>query len=275
MKYRCIITDPPGTRLKEMTVNDQPLDPTKTYSVTTNEFLMIPLQDWYGIQFTDVFVYQDFTEFQALLNYVMEQQVITPSSEGRVELPVELIAFNANVNDKKVNISWQTATEVNNRGFEVQRRTGNNNWQTIGFVNGKGTTTQTQAYTFSDNLDGLISSGKVFYRLKIIGYDGSFEYSTDVFVNLAPDKFELAQNYPNPFNPSTSIHYGLSSKQFVSLKIFNVLGKEIVTLVNEEKEPGRYEVVFDTNDCQLSSGVYFYQIEMGDFVQMKKMILMK
>jgi 2',3'-cyclic-nucleotide 2'-phosphodiesterase (5'-nucleotidase family) len=153
MKYRCMITDPPGTRLKEMTVNDQPLDPAKVYSMTLNEFLMIPLKDWYGIQFTDVFVYQDFTEFQALLNYVMKQQVITPSSEGRVELPVELIAFNANVNDKKVNISWQTATEMNNRGFEIQRRVGNFNWQTIGFVKGNGTTTQIQSYAYSDNLD--------------------------------------------------------------------------------------------------------------------------
>ncbi len=97
MKYQCVITDPPGTRLKGLFVNNQPLDPSKTYSVTVNEFLMVPLQDWYGIQFTDVFLYQDFTEFQALLNYVIKQQVITPFSEGRVELPVELVVFNANV----------------------------------------------------------------------------------------------------------------------------------------------------------------------------------
>ena len=275
MKYHSVIIDPPGSRMKWLTINDQPLDPAKIYSVTVNEFLMIPLQDWYGIQFTDVFVYQDFTEFQALLNYVIKLQVLTPSSEGRVELPVELIAFNANINDKKVNISWQTATEMNNRGFEIQRRVGNFNWQTIGFVKGNGTTTQIQSYAYSDNLDGLISGGKVFYRLKMINYEGSFEYSTEVIVNLAPNKFELAQNYPNPFNPSTSIHYGLISKQFVSLKIYNVLGKEVVTLVNEEKEAGRYEILFDTKDYQLSSGVYFYQIEMGDFVQMKKMVLMK
>jgi len=233
------------------------------------------LRDWYGIQFTDVFVYQDFTEFQALLNYVIKQQVITPSSAGRVELPVELIAFDANVNDKMVSILWQTATEINNRGFEIQRRVGDFNWQTIGFVKGNGTTTQTISYAYSDDLDGLISGGKVFYRLKMINYDGSFEYSTEVFVNIAADKFELAQNYPNPFNPSTVISWQSPVSGWQVLKVFDVLGNEVATLVNEFRPAGSYEVEFNTKDYNLASGIYFYRIEVGEMVKMKKMVLMK
>ena len=273
MNYQCVITDPPGTRLKGLFVNDQPLDPSKTYSVTVNEFLMVPLQDWYGIQFTDVFLYQDFTEFQALLNYVIKQQVITPFSEGRVELPVELVAFNANVTGKMVNITWQTATELNNRGFEVQRRTGKNIWQSIGFVPGKGTTTEIQAYSFSDNLNELITSGKVYYRLKIIDFNGSFEYSTEIVVDLIPQKLELAQNYPNPFNPSTTISWQspVSGKQ--TLKVFDLLGNEVAILVNEFRDAGSYEVEFNANN--LASGIYLYRIEADGFVQTKKMVLMK
>ena len=275
MKYGCVITDPPGTRLKWLTVNDQLLDPIKVYSVTVNEFLLIPLTDWYGIQFTDVYLYQDFTEFQALLNYVIKMQVITPSSEGRVTLPVELISFNANITGNIVDLSWQTASEKNNRGFEIQRKTDNYAWQTIGFVDGKGTTTQTQSYTYSDNLDRLASSVKILYRLKMINYDGSFEYSTEVFVNLAPNKFELSQNYPNPFNPSTSIQYAVGSRQLVTLKVYDILGSEKATLVNEEKEPGNYRAEFNTRDYQLASGIYLYRLQAGSYVETKKMVLMK
>ena len=274
MKYHCVITDPLGSRMKWITVNDQPLDPAKTYSVTVNEFLLFPLQEWFGIQFTDVFLYQDFTEFQALLNYVIKQQVITPSAEGRVTLPVELIAFNANINDKKVNISWQTATEMNNRGFEIQRRVGNFNWQTIGFAKGNGTTTQTQSYAYSDNLDGLISGGKVFYRLKMINYDGSFEYSTEVVVNLAPEKFELAQNFPNPFNPSTVIRWQSPVSGWQTLKVYDVLGNEIATLVDEYRPAGSYQIEFSAKGG-LASGIYLYKLQTGSFVQTKKMSLLK
>ena len=273
MKYQCQITDPLGTRLKGITVNDEPLDPTKTYSVTVNEFLIIPLTDWYGIQFTDVYLYEDFTEFQALLNYVLKHQVISPLSEGRVELPVELVAFNANVTGKVVNISWQTATELNNRGFEVQRRSDKNTWQTVAFAKGKGTTTQSQSYSFSDNLDGLIASGKVYYRLKMIDYNGSYEYSTEVFVDLLPKALDLAQNYPNPFNPSTTINWQspVSGKQ--TLKVYDLLGNEVATLVDENRNAGSYEVEF--NASHLASGVYLYRIQVGSYVQTKKMILMK
>jgi hypothetical protein len=273
MKYQCQITDPPGTRLKGLTVNDEPLDPAKTYSVTVNEFLIIPLTDWYGIQFTDVKLYEDFTEFQALLNYVIKQQVITPYSQGRVLLPVELFSLEVSILGKLVNISWKTATEMNNKGFEIQRRTGKNTWQTVGFVKGKGTTTQSQSYSFSDNLEGLIVCGKVYYRLKIVDFNGSYEYSTEVVVNLLPKSLELAQNYPNPFNPSTIISWQspVSGKQ--TLKVYDLLGNEVATLVDENRNAGSYEIEFNGN--HLASGVYLYRIQVGSFIQTKKMILMK
>ena len=273
MKYHSVIIDPPGSRMKWLTVNDQPLDPAKIYSVTVNEFLMVPLQEWFGIQFTDVFLYQDFTEFQALLNYVIKQQIITPSSEGRVTLPVELIAFNANVSDKTVNMNWQTATEMNNRGFEIQRRVGNFNWQTIGFLKGNGTTTQIQSYAYSDNLEGLISNGKVFYRLKVIDFNGSYEYSTEVVVNLAPEKFELAQNYPNPFNPYTKISWQSPVGSHQTLRVYDVLGNEVTKLVDEYQDAGSYEVEF--NASNLASGIYLYRLEAGNSVLSKKMLLVK
>lgn len=273
MRYQCNIIDPPGSRLKGLTVNDQPLDPAKIYSVTVNEFLMVPLQEWFGIQFTDVFLYQDFTEFQALLNYVIKQQVITPYSEGRVALPVELVTFAANVTGKMVNISWQTATELNNMGFEIQRRTGKNNWQTIGFVPGKGTTTEIQAYNFSDNLDELISSGIVYYRLKMIDFNGSFKYSAETVVDLIPQNLELAQNYPNPFNPSTVISWQSPVSGWQILKVFDVLGNEVATLVDEYKPAGGYDIEF--NASHLASGIYLYKLYAGSYIQAKKMVLMK
>jgi hypothetical protein len=93
--------------------------------------------------------------------------------------------------------------------------------------------------------------------------------------NGIPTEFSLSQNYPNPFNPSTNIQYSISSRQFVTLKVFDVLGKEVATLVNEDREVGSYNVEFTMNNLQLSSGIYFYQLKAGTFVETKKMILLK
>ncbi|MBT8382170.1 MAG: T9SS type A sorting domain-containing protein, partial [Ignavibacteria bacterium] len=88
-----------------------------------------------------------------------------------------------------------------------------------------------------------------------------------------PSEFKLEQNYPNPFNPSTTIKYSISTKSFVTLKIFNILGKEMTTIVNKELDAGSYEVEFDA--ATLNSGVYFYKLEAGSFSETKKMLLMK
>ena len=145
----------------------------------------------------------------------------------------------------------------------------------ISFVPGFGTTTETRDYSFTDE---QLKGGFYFYRLKQIDFDGTFEYSNIVEAEiLPPAKFSLEQNFPNPFNPSTNIQYAIASKQFVSLKIFDLLGREIVALVNEEQPAGNYTIEFkpESSIKTLVSGVYLYQLKAGEFIQARKMILLK
>jgi hypothetical protein len=198
-------------------------------------------------------------------------------------VPVELVSFNARVEGNDVSLSWITASETNNSGFEIERSHTSTSlsmtkWEKIGFIEGKGTTTEKQFYSF---IDKNLAPGKYQYRLKQIDFDGSFEYSNIVEVEVGiPDEFSLAQNYPNPFNPSTKIKYTVPQTpnpfgkgQGVRLIVYDVLGNEIATLVNEEKEPGVYEVEFDGNN--LSSGIYIYQLNTVGFVSSKKMTVIK
>lgn len=189
-------------------------------------------------------------------------------------LPVELIAFNAFNENNTIRLDWLTETEINNKGFEVERlnmksEIPNPKWKRIGFVHGYGTSTQKHDYTFLDS-DKL--SGTYSYRLKQIDFNGSFIFSKTININVI-NKFQLSQNYPNPFNPSTSIQYTIGNKQFVTLKIYDVLGREVKVLVNKELEPGSYSVYFSGSN--FPSGIYFYKLTAGNFVQVKKMILVK
>ena len=151
-------------------------------------------------------------------------------------------------------------------------------WEKIGFVTGKGTTTEIINYSFVD--DELLTK-KTFYRLKQIDFDGTFSYSDEVEVDVnTPLTFSLAQNYPNPFNPVTTIRYSIPNVTLsgvegsrVQLKIYDVLGNEVATLENEYKSAGTYEVEF--NAAKYTSGVYFYRLQAGSFVETKKMILLK
>jgi photosystem II stability/assembly factor-like uncharacterized protein len=186
-------------------------------------------------------------------------------------IPVELISFTTEVLENKVELNWSTATETNNSGFEILRSANKDEWNKLGFVPGHGTTTETQHYSFTDN---DVSPGKYQYKLKQIGYDGTFEYSQVVEVEIPlVNEFSLSQNYPNPFNPTTSLQYTIGSRQFVTLKVYDLLGREIATLVNEEKPAGEYEVEFDGS--ALTSGIYFYQLKAGEFTETRKMILLK
>ncbi|MCL4278988.1 MAG: T9SS type A sorting domain-containing protein, partial [Ignavibacteriaceae bacterium] len=143
----------------------------------------------------------------------------------------------------------------------------------VGFRESNGTTTETQYYSYEDDITG-INATALEYRLKQIDYNGKYSFSEIAAVdNLAPNGFVLEQNYPNPFNPNTVISYQLPVSGFVSLKVYDVLGNEVATLVNEEKQAGSYEIVFNAN--HLSAGVYYYTIVTDNFVQTKKMILMK
>jgi hypothetical protein len=187
-------------------------------------------------------------------------------------VPVELISFSSSVEGNVVNLSWLTATELNNLGFEIERGSNETDWRTIGFIEGKGTTSEPQQYSYIDKLTG-IESTKLYYRLKQIDFDGSFEYSNTIEVEIAPSVFSLSQNYPNPFNPNTTIKYSIPLSSNVVIKVFNVLGDEVTTLVDAQKQAGTYELIFNAEN--LSSGVYFYQLKAGDFIETKKMLLMK
>mgnify|MGYP003376160294 CR=1 FL=1 len=196
-------------------------------------------------------------------------------------LPVELTSFAATTIGNTVKLSWNTATEINNYGFEVERKVGSlqstvGNYEKIGFVNGNGNSNSPKDYSFVDDFAGkpAYRTGRYSYRLKQIDNDGQFEYSKTIEVDInGVKKYELTQNYPNPFNPTTSIQYAISGKQFVTLKIYNLLGREVATLVNENKEAGNYMVNFDASI--LPSGVYLYKLQAGEYTQTRKMTLIK
>jgi V8-like Glu-specific endopeptidase len=192
--------------------------------------------------------------------------------EGNV--PVELSSFNASVVDGVVELSWITATETNNQGFEIQKSYGGD-FESVDFVDGNGTTTEPNAYSYSDK---NLSVGTCVYRLKQIDFDGTFSYSKTIEVEIAsPSSFALEQNFPNPFNPSTVINYQLPFGNNVTLKVYDILGNEVAVLVDEYKPAGEYEVEFGVSSgiSELVSGIYFYQLRAGDFIQTKKMLLVK
>ena len=190
-------------------------------------------------------------------------------------VPVELTSFVASVNESNVSLSWSTATELNNSGLQVERSNGSA-YEVVGFVAGHGTTTDIQNYNF---VDQNVVAGSYNYRLKQVDFDGRFEYSNTIEVEvLGVKEFALNQNYPNPFNPSTTINFSLAVDSKVSLKIFDVLGQEVATLLNGQLAAGSQKVSFDASS--LNSGVYFYRIDADGvdgqkFSSTKKMILTK
>ncbi|HEY5533969.1 MAG TPA: T9SS type A sorting domain-containing protein [Ignavibacteria bacterium] len=191
-------------------------------------------------------------------------------------LPVKLISFTSSVNTNKVRLTWKTATEQNNKGFEIERKYKNENWISAGFINGMGNSNTEQEYKFDDK---NLNSGSYNYRIKQIDYNGNHQYhNLSETVNVgAPKNFAVSQNYPNPFNPTTKIDFEVPLDSKVNITLFDISGKEIQTLLNEKKSAGYYSVAF--NAVNLSSGTYFYRIsgENGDrmFSETKKMTLIK
>jgi len=190
--------------------------------------------------------------------------------------PVELLSFSSDVVDNYVTLNWTTSTETNNSEFNVERSvistTGRNlEWQTISIVNGNGTTTEPQNYSF---VDENISVGKYQYRLKQIDFNGTFGYSKTIEVEInPPSKFSLEQNYPNPFNPSTTIQFNLAKDSYVSLKVYDINGEEISSLIEGYKQAGTYSLNFEPNN--LPSGIYLYRIVTEDFSAVQKMTYLK
>lgn len=185
-------------------------------------------------------------------------------------LPVELASFNASVNGLNVFLNWITASELNNSGFEIQKKVAGK-FITVGFVKGNGTTTEQHQYSYTDKHS---QPGKYIYRLKQIDFNGSFEYSKEVEANVIYGlTYFLDQNYPNPFNPTTKISYSIPQSGYVNLKVYDALGNLVKELVSEQKDAGYFDVQFDGSN--LSSGIYYYQIKVGNFTDTKKLVIMK
>ena len=186
-------------------------------------------------------------------------------------IPVELTSFTAISNNGIVELNWETATEINNHGFEIERRSESSEFRTIGFVEGNGTTTETRNYNY---VDKTVDLGINFYRLKQVDFDGTYSYSDEVEVDVtAPLSFDLAQNYPNPFNPSTNIQFSVPESGNVKLSVYNLVGEEVAVIVNGFRQAGTFEVTFDASN--LSTGIYLYKLQSANSVQTKKMMLLK
>jgi hypothetical protein len=191
-------------------------------------------------------------------------------------VPVELTSFTASAVGNSVSLNWSTASETNNSGFNVERSVDGVEFTNIGFVEGKGTTSELQNYSFVDN---TVSSGTFTYRLKQVDLDGSYQYSPLVEVDVTTlSQFALNQNYPNPFNPSTTINFNLAVDSKVTVRVFDLLGQEVASLINNTLPAGAHNVNFDASS--LNSGAYFYQIEAtgvdgSNFSSVKKMMLTK
>ena len=195
-----------------------------------------------------------------------------------ISLPVELASFIANVNARNVTLNWSTTAEVNNNGFEIERAVASNSsnstllWTKIGFKESQGNTSTSSSYSFSDN---NLNSGKYAYRLKQIDFNGSFEYHTlqnEIEIGI-PTEFKISQNYPNPFNPTTKIDFQIPENGNVQVAIFDMTGREVAVILNEAKTAGYYSINF--NGANLSSGAYFYRINVNNFSTTKKMTLVK
>ena len=192
--------------------------------------------------------------------------------------PVELLAFNAFAQNDEVQLSWSTATETNNSGFEIQRNISaplfsaeQKGWVNLAFVDGFGSSALQHHYTFTDK---NLTPGNYQYRLKQIDYDGSYHYSNIASAQvIGLNQFLLYQNYPNPFNPTTMIDYYIPVSGNVQLKIYNILSQEVAAIVNGYQVAGKHSIVFDAG--KLTSGIYFYKLQAGNNVQIKKMILLK
>lgn len=193
---------------------------------------------------------------------------------GGQPLPVELVSFTARVLENTfVELSWRTATEANNYGFQIERQAqGSTDWQSIGFLQGYGTSNAPHDYTYVDHPG---NSGRLVYRLKQIDRDGLFTYGIqrEVSLGIPLNGFALLQNFPNPFNPKTEIVFSVPEKTFVRLLVYNALGQLVTTLADQDMEAGSHHVVLNANNW--SSGIYYYRLETPNFVQTKKLLFVK
>lgn len=212
-----------------------------------------------------------------LVNITVNGTYTDPPDEP---LPVELTSFTALYENSEVMLNWKTETEVNNYGFNVERRINEREWDSIGFVVGSGNSNSPKEYNFKDK-DLFAGGSKFQYRLKQVDNDGTFEYSDVVEVEVVPNEYELSQNYPNPFNPSTTIRFSLPKETQLKIIVYNIIGEQVAEMAEGIYEAGYHKVTFNAGN--LPSGAYIYRMESNDpsigsgqsFVQIKKMLLIK
>jgi len=250
--------------------------------------------DHYGLSYpllldTDGALYDDYGDGYIPYNVVIDQNMVVQYSEHGYDeaaiiqviedllaMPVELSSFVAKCGDNRVELNWTTASETNNLGFQIEKSTDKLTYEPVGFVHGHQTVRSSQDYSF---IDKNVAPSNYYYRLKQIDTDGQYEYSGVVEVEIGvPDKYSLSQNYPNPFNPVTTLRYDLPDNNHVTLTIYDLNGREINLLININQPAGHKSVQWNATDSfgkPVSAGVYLYQIRAGEFVQTRKMVLLK
>ncbi len=218
----------------------------------------------------------EFNGVTSVLKHIVGSESDYPQQISAYTLPVELVTFASQVEKgllyDNVLLSWKTLGESNNFGFAVERSFDGTRFEEIGFIAGAGSTNTARHYEYKD--DQITQPGIYSYRLKQIDNDGTFTYSRVEEITLnTPEHYELLQNYPNPFNPETTIAFKLKEDTRVNITIFNVLGREVETLVDKKMKAGTHQIVF--NAGTLPSGMYFYHMKTGDFNHVRKMVLIK
>lgn len=237
---------------------------------------------------TEISLIQKITFTNSAINFILSDNTTTSKglstifrltfsgTDGGNLLPVELESFTVFLNGCNVFIQWRTLTEVRNSGFDIEKTVSSKefllgSWKKIGFVKGYVLSNSPKDYSFTDSVNG---GEKLYYRLKQIDTDGKYQYSKIVEVEVGiPLNYQLKQNFPNPFNPRTRILYYLPVDGFVTLKVFDALGREEASLVNEIKKAGSYEVTF--NGSPLASGIYICKMSSKNFNSSIKMLLLK
>ena len=217
-------------------------------------------------QLSDVAVENTFTETNGTLDVNGNTLWVNGSP-----MPVELSSFSAVILEDGIKLKWRTETEVSNYGFEILRQDQNDTWSLLGFVDGHGNTNSPKEYEF---IDDNVLSGIYSYRLKQVDNDGTYEFSKVIEIDVdAPLGYKLSQNYPNPFNPTTTINFNLPESEVVKIVVYDILGTAVKTLVDEFKEAGIHTINF--NASEFASGTYIYRIETSNYIDIKKMLLIK
>lgn len=257
-------------------------DPSELNEISENELTMFSSANS-GSAWTALSGTANPSAHKYVLNGISSLNRLTLGSSS-VPLPIELKDFHASVSEGKVYLSWKTATEVNNYGFQIERqeehnseyRTQNTDWEIAGFVNGRGNSNSELSYSFQDNNP---PAGKLQYRIKQLDNDGRFKYFGPLSVEIdAIKEYKLLQNSPNPFNPSTAIKFQLPQNTFVTIKVYDQIGREVTTLLDKETTAGSHIVYWngrDNNGQIVASGIYLYKLTAGPYTETRKMSLLK